>query len=65
LAWTARLGGGSGDQFCGIAVVGLGAAIAAQSWFDPGRLLAGGDVSPVVVAVIVSHPTPTTAAIAA
>ena len=32
----------------GLAIVGLVAAIAAQTWFDPGRLLAGGDMSPVV-----------------
>jgi glycosyltransferase involved in cell wall biosynthesis len=32
----------------GLAIVGLVAAIAAQSWFDPGRLLAAGDLSPVV-----------------
>ena len=38
-AWPSRIG---------LAIVGLVAAIAAQSWFDPGRLLAGGDVSPVV-----------------
>jgi hypothetical protein len=37
--WPSRLG---------LVVVGLIAAIAAQSWFDPGRLLAGGDISPVV-----------------
>ena len=32
----------------GLTIVGLVAAIATQSWFDPGRLLAGGDMSPVV-----------------
>jgi arabinofuranan 3-O-arabinosyltransferase len=37
--WPARIG---------LAIAGLVAAIAAQSWFDPGRLLAGGDISPVV-----------------
>ena len=32
----------------GLAIVTLVAGIAAQSWFEPGRLLAGGDISPVV-----------------
>lgn len=32
----------------GVGIVALVAVIAAQSWFEPGRLLAGGDVSPVV-----------------
>ena len=32
----------------GLATVALAAAVAAQSWFDPGRLLAGGDMSPLV-----------------
>ncbi len=41
-------GTGTWPSRIGIAIVGLVAAIAAQSWFDPGRLLAGGDVSPVV-----------------
>ncbi|HLQ22340.1 MAG TPA: glycosyltransferase, partial [Gemmatimonadales bacterium] len=40
--------GGTRPSRIGLAIVGLAAAIAAQFWFDPGRLLAGGDVSPVV-----------------
>ncbi|MGO9296408.1 MAG: glycosyltransferase [Streptosporangiaceae bacterium] len=39
---------GSWPSRIGLITVGLIAAIAAQSWFDPGGLLAGGDVSPVV-----------------
>ena len=41
-------GAGIWPSRIGLAIVGLIAAIAAQSWFDPGRLLAGGDLSPVV-----------------
>ena len=41
-------GAGTWPSRIGLAIVGLIAAIAAQSWFDPGRLLAGGDLSPVV-----------------
>ena len=41
-------GGGTWPSRVGLAIVGLVTAIAAQSWFDPGRLLAGGDMSPVV-----------------
>ena len=37
--WTSRIG---------LTIVGLATAIAVQSWFEPGRLLAGGDTSPVV-----------------
>ena len=32
----------------GLAITGLAPAIAVQFWFDPGRLLAGGDMTPVV-----------------
>ena len=32
----------------GLAITGLATAIAVQFWFDPGRLLAGGDMTPVV-----------------
>jgi glycosyltransferase involved in cell wall biosynthesis/O-antigen/teichoic acid export membrane protein len=38
-AWPARIG---------LTVVALAAVIAGQSWFQPGRLLAGGDMSPLV-----------------
>jgi glycosyltransferase involved in cell wall biosynthesis/O-antigen/teichoic acid export membrane protein len=41
-------GTGTWPSRIGLAVVGLVTVIAAQSWFDPGRLLAGGDMSPVV-----------------
>ena len=41
-------GAGTWPSRIGLAIVGLVAAIAAQSWFDPGRLIAGGDMSPVV-----------------
>jgi hypothetical protein len=44
----ALTGAGTLPSRIGLAVVGLIAGIAAQSWFDPGRLLAGGDLSPVV-----------------
>jgi arabinofuranan 3-O-arabinosyltransferase len=37
--WSSRVG---------LAIVALIAAVAAQSWFDPGRLLAGGDMTPVL-----------------
>ena len=47
-ARPAAQGGGTWPSRFGLAIVGLAAAIAAQTWFDPGRLLAGGDVSPVV-----------------
>jgi glycosyltransferase involved in cell wall biosynthesis/O-antigen/teichoic acid export membrane protein len=50
--WTAprpaARGGSVWPSRIGLAIVGLVAAIAAQSWFDPGRLLAGGDMSPLV-----------------
>jgi arabinofuranan 3-O-arabinosyltransferase len=47
-AQPAARGTGTWPSRIGLAIVGLVPAIAAQSWFDPGRLLAGGDVSPVV-----------------
>ena len=47
-ARPAARGAGTWPSRIGLAIVGLAAAIAAQSWFDPGRLLAGGDMSPVV-----------------
>ena len=39
---------GSRTSRLGLTIVGLVTAIAVQSWFKPGRLLAGGDVYPVV-----------------
>ena len=47
-ARPAARGAGTWPSRIGLAIVGLVAAIAAQSWFDPGRLLAGGDMTPVV-----------------
>ncbi len=47
-AWQAARSTGTWPSRIGLAIVGLVAALAAQSWFDPGRLLAGGDISPVV-----------------
>jgi glycosyltransferase involved in cell wall biosynthesis/O-antigen/teichoic acid export membrane protein len=44
---TAR-GAGTWPSRIGPAIAGLTAAVAAQTWFYPGRLLAGGDVAPVV-----------------
>ena len=44
---TAR-GAGTRPSRIGLAIVGLAAAIATQTWFEPGRLLAGGDITPVV-----------------
>jgi arabinofuranan 3-O-arabinosyltransferase len=41
-------GAGNWPSRIGLVFVALVAGIAAQSWFDPGRLLAGGDLSPVV-----------------
>jgi glycosyltransferase involved in cell wall biosynthesis/O-antigen/teichoic acid export membrane protein len=38
-AWPSRIG---------LTVVALAAVIAGQSWFQPGKLLAGGDMSPLV-----------------
>ena len=38
-AWPSRIG---------LAIAGLAPAIAVQFWFDPGRLLAGGDMTPQV-----------------
>ena len=38
-AWPSRIG---------LAIVALAAALAVQSWFVPGRMLAAGDISPVV-----------------
>jgi glycosyltransferase involved in cell wall biosynthesis len=48
VARSAARGDGMWPSRIGLAIVALIAAIAAQSWFDPGRLLAGGDISPVV-----------------
>jgi arabinofuranan 3-O-arabinosyltransferase len=45
---SAARGAGTWPPRIGLAIIGLVAAIAAQSWFEPGRLLAGGDLSPVV-----------------
>jgi Alpha-(1->3)-arabinofuranosyltransferase len=45
---SAARGAGTWPPRIGLAISGLVTAIAAQSWFDPGRLLAGGDLSPVV-----------------
>ena len=45
---SAALSAGTWPPRVGVAIVGLVAAIAVQSWFTPGRLLAGGDTSPVV-----------------
>jgi len=45
---SAAPGAGIWPSRIGLAIVGLVTAIAAQSWFEPGRLLAGGDMSPVV-----------------
>ena len=47
-ARPAARGAGIWPSRIGLVIVGLSAAVAAQSWFDPGRLLAGGDLSPVV-----------------
>ncbi|HEY6789646.1 MAG TPA: hypothetical protein VI365_20290, partial [Trebonia sp.] len=47
-ARPAARGAGTWPSLVGLAIVELIAAIAAQSWFDPGRLIAGGDLSPVV-----------------
>jgi glycosyltransferase involved in cell wall biosynthesis/O-antigen/teichoic acid export membrane protein len=47
-AQSAARAAGTWPSRIGLAIVGLVTAIAAQSWFDPGRLLAGGDMSPVV-----------------
>ena len=44
---TAASAGTWSSRVC-LAIVGLVPAIAAQSWFDPGRLLAGGDMWPLV-----------------
>ena len=54
---AAPLAGGAGTwpSRIGLAIVGLAAAIAAQSWFDPGRLLAGGDIVPVVGTAWLGH----------
>ena len=40
-------GAGTWPSRIGLAIVGLVAATAAQSWFDPGRQFAGGDIVPV------------------
>lgn len=48
VAWPAAHGAGSWQSHIGLGIVTLSAVIAARTWFDPGRLLAGGDVSPVV-----------------
>ena len=45
---SAPRGAGKWPSRIGLAIVGLITAAATQSWFDPGRLLAGGDLSPVV-----------------
>ena len=47
-ARPAAPGNGTWSSRIGLATVGLAAVIAAQSWFEPGRLLAEGDMSPVV-----------------
>jgi glycosyltransferase involved in cell wall biosynthesis/O-antigen/teichoic acid export membrane protein len=47
-ARPAAPGTGTWQSRIGLAIVGLVAGVAAQSWFDPGRLLAGGDMSPMV-----------------
>jgi hypothetical protein len=44
----AARGAGTWPSRIGLAIVGLAAVIAAQSWFEPGRLFASGDVSPVL-----------------
>jgi hypothetical protein len=47
-ARPASRGAGAWSSRVGLAIAGLVAAIAAQSWFEPGRLFASGDVSPVL-----------------
>jgi arabinofuranan 3-O-arabinosyltransferase len=45
---SAPQGAGMWPSRIGLAFVGLTTSVATQFWFDPGRLLAGGDLSPVV-----------------